>query len=93
MYCGIKSIKLTSKLFFSYHRSSREEKENYTSVPIVVLTVHRAQEEAKEQRSHASYEAEDALPVSGVYERKIYVWVHLHFFILKHYIRISNQGL
>ena len=46
------------------YRSSREERENYTSVPIVVLTVHRAQEEAKEQRSHASYEAEDVLPVS-----------------------------
>ena len=46
------------------YRSSHEERENYTSVPIVVLTVHRAQEEAKEQRSQASYEAEDVLPVS-----------------------------
>lgn len=60
----IKSIKLTRNLFTLYYRSSREERENYTSVPIVVLTVHRAQEEAKEQRSHGSYEAEDVLPVS-----------------------------
>ena len=60
----LKSIKLTRCLFAVCHRSSREERENYTSVPIVVLTVHRAQEEATEQRSHASYEAEDVLPVS-----------------------------
>lgn len=43
--------------------SSRDEGETYTSVPIVVLTVHRAQEESQEQRSHFSYEAEDALPL------------------------------
>lgn len=60
----IKSIKLTRILFTLCYRSSHEERENYTSVPIVVLTVHRAQEEAKEQRLHASYEAEDVLPVS-----------------------------
>jgi hypothetical protein len=38
------------------------------------LTVHRAQEEAKEQRSHSSYEAEDALPVSEFYQRKAVLW-------------------
>ena len=47
-----------------YFRSSHEERDNYTSVPIVVLTVHRAQEEAKEQNSHGNLEAEDILPVS-----------------------------
>lgn len=45
-------------------RSTNDEKDAYTSVPIVVLTVHRAQEEAKEQNAHGSLEAEDVLPVS-----------------------------
>lgn len=63
--CETKGIKLT-RLLSSYLRSSRDEGETYTSVPIVVLTVHRAQEESQEQRSHFSYEAEDALPVCEV---------------------------
>ena len=64
--CETKGIELT-RLLSSYRRSSRDEGETYTSVPIVVLTVHRAQEESQEQRSHFSYEAEDALPVSEVF--------------------------
>lgn len=43
--------------------SSRDDGETYTSVPVVVLTVHEAHEETHEQRSHFSYEAEDALPL------------------------------
>ena len=54
-----------------YHRSSRDEGEVYTSVPVVVLTVHEAQEETHVKRSHFSYEAEDALPVGEVYLNKL----------------------
>lgn len=54
---------MTVPIMSDREESSYEERENYTSVPIVVLTVHRAQEEAKEQRSQASYEAEDVLPL------------------------------
>lgn len=43
--------------------STNDEKDAYTSVPIVVLTVHRAQAEAKEQNAHGSLEAEDVLPL------------------------------
>ncbi|KAK2556543.1 hypothetical protein P5673_021452 [Acropora cervicornis] len=43
--------------------STNDEKDAYTSVPIVVLTVHRAQEEAKEQNAHGNLEAEDVLPL------------------------------
>lgn len=43
--------------------SSRDDGETYTSVPVVVLTAHEAHEETHEQRSHFSYEAEDALPL------------------------------
>ena len=56
---------------FLYHRSSRDEGEVYTSVPVVVLTVHEAQEETHVKRSHFSYEAEDALPVGEVYLNKL----------------------
>ena len=35
-------------------------------MPIVVLTAHRALEEAKELNAHKSLEAEDVLPVSSI---------------------------
>lgn len=60
-----------------YHRSSRDEGEVYTSVPVVVLTVHEAQEETHVKRSHFSYEAEDALPVGEVYLNKLSFFSHL----------------
>lgn len=43
--------------------STSEDKDAYTSVPIVVLTAHRALEEAKELNAHKSLEAEDVLPL------------------------------
>ena len=65
-----KNLDLTIPLALN-HRSSRDDEETYTSVPVVVLTVHEAHEETHEQRSHFSYEAEDALPVSDVYQKKL----------------------
>ena len=40
-------------------------------MPVVVLTVHEAQEETHVKRSYFSYEAEDALPVGEVYLNKL----------------------
>ena len=52
--------------FVLLFRSTSEDKDAYTSVPIVVLTAHRALEEAKELNAHKSLEAEDVLPVSSI---------------------------
>lgn len=57
----LKQAKMTVPIMSE--ESSHEERDNYTSVPIVLLTVHRAQEEAREENAHGSLEAEDVLPL------------------------------
>ena len=56
----------------------QDERDNYTSVPIVVLTVHRAQEEAREQNPNGNFEEEDALPVSWILEKSFFYLNTLH---------------
>ena len=72
-----------------YHRSSRDEGEVYTSVPVVVLTVHEAQEETHVKRSHFSYEAEDALPVGEVYLNKLSFFT---FSLKEHFTAFSSPS-
>ena len=77
-FCDQSKRHINSKNHLYYFRSTQDERDNYTSVPIVVLTVHRAQEEAREQNPNGNFEEEDALPVSWILE-KSFAFIQIHY--------------